>query len=104
MRNPNKNLNKNDSLIFFSLILKKFILQLMKDGKKFKAEKILKNVLVKISLKGYSPVKVLTLAVNNVKPLVEVRNVRLKGKSFQVPFPIQLSRQISASFKILLKS
>jgi small subunit ribosomal protein S7 len=104
MRNPNKNLNKNDSLIFFSLILKKFILQLMKDGKKFKAEKILKNVLVKISLKGYSPVKVLTLAVNNVKPLVEVRNVRLKGKSFQVPFPIQLSRQISASFKTLLKS
>ena len=77
---------------------------IMKDGKKFKAEKILKNVLVKISLKGYSPVKVLTLAVNNVKPLVEVRNVRLKGKSFQVPFPIQISRQISSSLKIILSS
>jgi len=39
MRNPNKNLNKNDSLIFFSLILKKFILQLMKDGKNLRLKR-----------------------------------------------------------------
>ena len=75
----------------------------MKDGKKSKAEKILKNVLVKISLKGYSPVQIITLAINNVKPLIEVRNVRLRGKSFQIPFPIQISRQIVSAFKTIIK-
>jgi len=75
----------------------------MKSGKKSKAEKILKNVLVKISLKGYSPVQIITLAINNVRPLVEVRNIRLRGKSFQIPFPIRISRQIVSAFKTIIK-
>ena len=76
----------------------------MKDGKKFKAEIILKKALTRISLQGYSPVNVLILATNNIKPLLEVRSVRIKGKAYQVPFPILLSRQITSSFRILLKS
>ena len=76
----------------------------MKNGKKIKAEKILKNILVKISLKGYSPIQTLILALNNVKPFVEVRTISIKGKSFQVPFPIQLSRQINAALKIILQT
>jgi len=99
----NNNLKNNDS-IFFSLLVSKFIALLMKDGKKIKAEKILKNVLIKISLKGYSPTRTLILALNNVKPLVEIRNVRLKGKSFTVPFPLKFSRQINASFKLFLQT
>lgn len=75
----------------------------MKKGKKALAEKILKNIFIKISLKGYSPVEVVTLAINNVKPFVEVRNIRLKGKSFFVPFPLQLSRQVSLSLKTILR-
>jgi ribosomal protein S7 len=76
----------------------------MKNGKKSKAEKIFKNVLVKISLKGYSPTRTLILAVNNVKPLVEIRVVKIKGKSFTVPFPLKKSRQIKSSFKIFLQT
>jgi small subunit ribosomal protein S7 len=95
---------KLDFAFFFSLVLRKFLSQLMRDGKKSKAEKILKSVFIKISLKGYSPVKTVIFAVNNVKPFAEVRQVRLKGKSFQVPFPIQISRQISSSLKIILSS
>jgi len=102
-KNIVKIINQNSNL-FFSLLLKKFVVQLMKDGKKSKAEKILNNVLIKISLKGYSPVKILTLAINNVKPLIEVRNVRLKRKSFQVPFPIHTSRQIRIAIKTILNS
>ena len=101
----NKNNNvKNTDLIFFSLIFKKFISLLMKDGKKVKAEKIFKNILIKISLKGYSPTRTLILALNNVKPFVEVRNVKIKGKSFTVPFPLKTSRQINASFKFFLET
>ena len=88
-----------------SLILQKFVSHLTKSGKKFKAEKILKNVLIKIALKGFAPIKVLIFAINNVKPLVEVRNFRAKNrKSFQVPFPLKFMKQISLSLKIILKS
>jgi len=95
---------QKSSSFSFSFLLQKFISHLMKDGKKFKAEKILKNVLIKISLKGYSPVTILTLAVNNIKPIIEIRNVKSKGKSFQVPFPIKTSRQISIAFKTILET
>jgi small subunit ribosomal protein S7 len=101
----NKNFQKHSNLhFFFSFVLRKFLSQLTKKGKKAQAEKILKNIFIKISLKGYSPVEVVTLAINNVKPFVEVRNVRLKGKSFFVPFPLQLSRQVSLSLKTILRA
>ena len=99
-----ENFSEKKPALLFSFIIRKFITQLMKDGKKAVAEKILKNILIKISLKGYSPVNVITLAINNVKPLVEVKTIRLKGNSFQVPFPIKLSRQISLAIKTLIKS
>lgn len=100
----NQNLKNNDSKVAFSFFLKKFVSLLMKDGKKFKAETILKKILLLIALRGFSPVSVLVLATNNVKPLLEVRNVRIKGKSYQVPFPLLPSRQITSSFRILLNS
>jgi len=50
------------------------------------------------------PIPTLVLAVNNVKPFIEVRSVRVKGRAFQVPFPIKLSRQVSLSIKQILKS
>jgi ribosomal protein S7 len=75
----------------------------MKDGKKFKSEKLLKNILVGISLRGYSPYSTLVLAVNNIKPLVDVRVVRRRGKNFRVPFPLKNSRQITKSIQTLLR-
>ena len=102
--NKKSNFLDNKSNFLFSFIIRKFINQLMKNGKKVSSEKIIKNILIKISLKGYSPVNVITLAINNVKPLIEVKNIRLKGNSFQVPFPIKVSRQISLAIKTLIKS
>jgi len=86
-----------------SFIFKKFVSQIMKDGKKFKSENILKKILVGISLKGYSPSSTLVVAVNNVKPLVDVRVVSRRGKKFRVPFPLKNSRQITKSIQTLLK-
>lgn len=95
---------KISSNILFSLILKRVTTLLMKDGKKTQAEKILKNILLKISFKGYSPQNILVLAINNVKPLIEVRNIRVKGKSYQVPVPVSKSRQLNLAIKTILKS
>jgi ribosomal protein S7 len=96
--------NKKTTRLFYSIILKKLISYLMKGGKKAKTEKILKNVFVKISLRKLSPVNILTLAIINIKPFVEVRNVRVKGKSYKVPFTLQTARQLTSSFKTMLKS
>jgi small subunit ribosomal protein S7 len=95
--------SSNENLFLSSFIIKKFISQIMKDGKKFKSEKILKKILVKISLKSYSPANTLVLAINNVKPVVDVRSIRRKGKIFQVPVPLKNSRQITKSIQTLLR-
>ncbi|PCI22328.1 MAG: hypothetical protein COB67_13495 [SAR324 cluster bacterium] len=89
--------------VISSFILKKFVSQIMRDGKKFKSEKIFKKVLVKISLKGLSPTNTVVLAVNNVKPVVDVRTIRRRGKKFQVPVPLKPSRQISKGIQALLR-
>ena len=83
-----ENFSEKKPALLFSFIIRKFITQLMKDGKKAAAEKILKNILIKISLKGYSPVNVITLAINNVKPLIEVKNIRLKEILFRFLFQL----------------
>lgn len=93
-----------DSTILSSFILKKFLTHLTKKGKQTKAEKLLKVVFLNLSLRGFSPFSTLVLAINNVKPFIEVRSVRSRGKSFQVPFPIKLSRQIGFAIKTILKS
>jgi len=92
------------SNISSQFILKKFLTNLTKKGKQIKAEKLLKRVFLSLFLKRFSPISTLVLAINNVKPFIEVRTVKVKGKSFQVPFPIRVERQIGLSIKILLKS
>jgi small subunit ribosomal protein S7 len=103
LKNKKMDSQKNSNAILISLILDKVISQLMKNGKKSKAEKIFKKVFIKLFIKGFSPVDVLFLAVLNTKPILEVRNVRLRGKSFQVPFPLHSSRQISLALKTILQ-
>jgi len=96
--------NTTAPAITSQFILKKFLSNLTKKGKQIKAEKLLKRVFLALFLKRFSPMTTIVLAINNVKPFVEVRTVKIKGKSFQVPFPIRLERQISLSIKIILKS
>jgi ribosomal protein S7 len=91
----------NENFFISSFIFKKFVSQIMKNGKKFKSEKILKNILVAISLKGYSPYSTLVLAINNVKPIVDTRTIRRKGKKFRVPVLLKNSRQITKAIQTI---
>ena len=86
------------------ILLKKFLKLLTKKGKQIKAEKLLKAVFLRISLKKQSPFFTFILAINNVKPALELRSIKTKGKLFQVPFPIKRSRQISLSIKTIIKT
>jgi ribosomal protein S7 len=85
-------------------IYKKFILQFMKAGKKVKAEKLFERLLLEISSRGFSPLPTIILAINNVKPLVEIRNVKIRGNLYSIPFPLTLKRQLTFSIRNLINS
>jgi ribosomal protein S7 len=76
----------------------------MKDGKRAKAEKIFEKLLLELSLRGFSPLPTIFLAINNIKPLVEIRNVKIRGNLYSIPFPLSLRRQLTFSIRNLVKS
>lgn len=85
-------------------VYKKFILQFMKDGEKVKAEKLFEKLLFEIASCGFSPLPTIILAINNVKPLVEIRNVKIRGNLYSIPFPLTLKRQLTFSIRNLVGS
>lgn len=75
----------------------------MRNGKKNISTRLLKKVFLKVYLRGFKPMNILLLAVLKVKPVVNIRFVFLRGKLFQVPFPLVLSKQITLAIKNILK-
>lgn len=69
-----------------SVLLAKFINNVMAAGKKALAEKIVYKAFDKISRKHHSdPFETFNNAMNNVKPYLEVTSVRVGGANYQVP-------------------
>lgn len=91
---------KNHQDFLNSPLGKKFINILMVKGKKSTAERIFLEslVLIQSTLKQNS-VKTVALSINNVKPVVEIRSVRMRGANYQVPIPLTESRKISLAIK-----
>ena len=76
-----------------SLLLSKFINNVMKNGKKALAEKIVYGAFRRIEKRHSSdPFKTFTDGMNNVKPYVEVTSVRVGGANYQVPSPVDERR------------
>ncbi len=88
---------------FKSELLAKFINTIMKDGKKSIAEKVVYVALDKISeKKGGDGMDVLTSALENVKPSVEVKSRRVGGATYQVPVEVRPSRQNALGMRWLV--
>ncbi|MCF4152241.1 30S ribosomal protein S7 [Dethiosulfovibrio sp. F2B] len=87
---------KRDSLLdtrFGNLAVTKFINKVMLDGKKSTAERIVYEALDKAAEKlGVEPIEVFNKAMENVKPLVEVRSRRVGGATYQVPVEVAPAR------------
>ena len=75
-------------------VLTKFMNNLMVDGKKSVAEKIVYNALDRVQgrLKR-DPIEVFHEAMDNVKPSVEVRSRRVGGATYQVPVEVRATRR-----------
>jgi len=76
-----------------NLLISKFINVMMSEGKKSVARKILYTALDQLSQKtGRTPVESFTEAIDNVRPLVEVKSRRVGGATYQVPIEVQEDR------------
>ncbi len=82
---------------FNSEMLAKFMNVVMQDGKKSAAERILYGAIDRISEKtgkqGGDALEVLSTALDNVKPAVEVKSRRVGGATYQVPVEVRSSRR-----------
>ncbi len=86
-----------------SKLVNKFINIIMKTGEKSVAEKICYDAFDIIKAKtGSDPLKVFKTAVENVKPVVEVKSRRVGGATYQVPVDIRTQRRIALAFRWIL--
>ncbi len=87
-----------------SKLVSKFINCLMYDGKKSVAEKVVYDAIDIMSkrIKDVSPLEAFETALNNVKPLIEVRSKRVGGSTYQVPMPVNPKRQQALAFRWIL--
>ncbi len=79
---------------FGDLVLSKFMNQIMLDGKKSKAERIVYGALDLVEQRAKkNPVEVFHEAIEAVKPAVEVRSRRVGGATYQVPVEVRPERR-----------
>jgi small subunit ribosomal protein S7 len=85
---------------FGNVEVSKFVNVIMTSGKKSVAERIVYGAFDVISKKsGKDPVEVFALAINNVKPVVEVKSRRVGGANYQVPVEVRPSRRLALSMR-----
>jgi small subunit ribosomal protein S7 len=83
--------------------LAKFINMVMEDGKKSVAENILYKALDQVAAKrGGDPVDTLEQALENVRPVVEVKSRRVGGATYQVPVEVRPVRRNSLAMRWLI--
>ncbi|MBT3010631.1 MAG: 30S ribosomal protein S7 [Candidatus Thiodiazotropha endolucinida] len=88
-----------------SELLAKFINMVMQDGKKSVAEKILYGALdTVVDKRGGEPLDLLETALENVRPLVEVKSRRVGGATYQVPVEVRPNRRNSLAMRWLIEA
>jgi small subunit ribosomal protein S7 len=93
---------------FNSEMLAKFMNVVMQDGKKSAAEQILYGAIDRISEKtgkqGNDAIDLLSVALDNVKPAVEVKSRRVGGATYQVPVEVRPSRRQTLAMRWVIEA
>jgi len=86
------------------ILVAKFINVLMRKGKKSLAERIFYNSLEIVRDKTKDePLKVFQQAMENVKPVVEVKSRRVGGATYQVPVEVRPDRRTSLAIRWIIQ-
>ncbi|MDI6853403.1 MAG: 30S ribosomal protein S7 [Deltaproteobacteria bacterium] len=90
-------LKYNDALV------SRFINGLMRKGKKSTAQRVFYSALDLVGQRSKEdPIKVFHQAMDNVKPLIEVKSRRVGGATYQVPVEVRHDRRISLAIRWLI--
>ena len=90
---------------FGNIDLSKFMNVVMESGKKAVAERIIYGALEQVEKKAQrDPLEVFLTALNNVKPMVEVKSRRVGGANYQVPVEVRPVRRIALAMRWLKES
>ena len=91
--------------IYNSVIVAKFINQIMKAGKKSKANKIVYGAFDIIKEKTkQEPLDVFEKAIREITPAVEVRPRRIGGATYQVPIEVRPSRRVALAMRWIIEA
>lgn len=88
-----------------NVLVAKFVNNLLKEGKKSIAESIVYGAFDIIEKKAKeSPVELFERAVNNVKPVIEVKSRRVGGSTYQVPTEVAASRRVALAIRWIISN
>ena len=89
---------------FQDRLVAKFINDLMRQGKKSTAEQICYGAFSQVETKlKDDPLKVFKKALDNVKPVVEVKSRRVGGATYQVPVEVRQDRRVALAMRWLIE-
>ena len=93
---------------FNSVMLAKFMNMIMERGKKSVAERIVYGAIDKIvdrtGRASDQAIELLTMALDNVKPMVEVKSRRVGGATYQVPVEVRASRRQTLAMRWVIEA
>lgn len=89
--------------VYNSTLLAKFVNNLMKNGKKSTAQRIIYGALDIIQQRtNEDPLKVFKKGLDRIKPALEVKSRRVGGATYQVPIEVSPRRQLSLALRWLI--
>ena len=93
---------------FNSVLLAKFMNMVMERGKKSVAERIVYGAIDRMAEKtGRQPdqaIEILNQALDNVKPMVEVKSRRVGGATYQVPVEVRATRRQTLAMRWVIEA
>lgn len=84
-------------------VIMKFMNCMMIDGKKAAAEKAFYGAMDEIKAQGHDPVETFKVALDNAKPMLEVKSRRVGGSNYQVPIEIRPERRQALAIRWLIE-
>ena len=91
--------------IYQSTLVNKFVNSMMWDGKKSTAQSIFYEAMKKLEEKGGDEaIKLFKKAVENTKPVLEVKTRRVGGANYQVPVEVSQNRRTSLAIRWILQN
>ncbi len=84
-------------------VVTKFVNCMMKHGKKAAAEKAFYGAMSEIEKQGSDPLETFRVALDNAKPMLEVKSRRVGGSNYQVPVEIRPERRQALAIRWLIE-